>query len=67
MFWIGSSEVKRKPRVAPLNMPRHLPQQFSLEMRALAVQVLKAQDARKNEDVDEWARRLADDVAGLTD
>jgi hypothetical protein len=37
------------------------------ELLALARQAVEAQEARKNEDAGEWARRLAADVGHLTD
>lgn len=37
------------------------------ELRALAVGAVHATDARRNENVDEWARRLAADVANADD
>lgn len=41
-----------------------LPSPLSLE---LAHKAVKSQDARRDEDIEEWAARLAADVANATD
>ena len=39
----------------------------SEEFDALAKLAIRAVEARKDEDIEEWARRLAEDVSGVDD
>lgn len=44
-----------------------IPPESDDELDALAEQALKALEERKGEDIEEWARRLAADVADAND
>jgi len=40
---------------------------FSLNLSDLCETIIEQYDSRQNEDIEEWAEKLADDVSKLTD